>query len=53
MENYDVIIIGGGPMGLATLAELSKSDKQTLLIEQFSFINQKGSSAGLSRQFRV
>ena len=53
MKDYDVIIIGGGPMGLATAAELSKSDKNTLLIEQFDFINQKGSSAGLSRQFRV
>ena len=54
MENYDVIIVGGGPMGLATAAELSKYDnKQTLVLEQFDFINQKGSSAGLSRQFRV
>lgn len=53
MKQYDVIVIGGGPMGLATVAELSKSDKQTLLIEKFSFINQNGSSAGLSRQFRV
>ncbi len=53
MKNYDVIVIGGGPIGLAASAELSKSDKQTLVIEQFSFINQKGSSAGLSRQFRV
>ena len=53
MENYDVIVIGGGPMGLAAAAELSGSEYQTLLIEQFNFINQKGSSAGLSRQFRV
>ena len=54
MKQFDVIIIGGGPMGLATAAELSKTkDKQTLLIEKFSFINQEGSSAGLSRQFRV
>jgi len=53
MKNYDVIVIGGGPMGLATAAELSKSDKNTLVLEQYNFINQKGSSAGLSRQFRV
>lgn len=54
MKQYDVIVIGGGPMGLATAAELSKSkNKQTLLIEKFNFINQEGSSAGLSRQFRV
>lgn len=53
MKQYDVIVIGGGPMGLATAAELSKTDKSTLLIEQYNFINQKGSSAGMSRQFRV
>ncbi|MGB5980406.1 MAG: FAD-dependent oxidoreductase, partial [Cyclobacteriaceae bacterium] len=53
MKNYDVIIVGGGPMGLATAAELSKTDQRTLVLEQFGFINQKGSSAGLSRQFRV
>ncbi|WP_271711653.1 FAD-dependent oxidoreductase [Marinigracilibium pacificum] len=53
MKYYDTIIIGGGPMGLATAAELSKSNCQTLLLERFSFINQNGSSAGLSRQFRV
>lgn len=54
MKKYDIIVIGGGPIGLATAAELSKSkDKQTLLIERFNFINQEGSSSGLSRQFRV
>ncbi len=53
MKHYDVIVIGGGPMGLATAAELSKTDKSTLLIEQYNFINEKGSSAGMSRQFRV
>ncbi|MEQ9426034.1 MAG: FAD-dependent oxidoreductase [Cyclobacteriaceae bacterium] len=53
MDNYDVVVIGGGPMGLATAAQLSKTDNKTLLVEQFNFINQQGSSAGLSRQFRV
>ena len=52
MEKYDVIVIGGGPMGLATAAELSKTEKTIMLLEQFDFINQYGSSAGLSRQFR-
>lgn len=53
MKKYDVIVVGGGPMGLATAAELSSHNKKILLIEQYSFINQKGSSAGLSRQFRI
>ena len=53
MTKYDVIVIGGGPMGLATAAELSNSNKETLLVDKYGFINQNGSSAGLSRQFRV
>ncbi|WP_281987677.1 FAD-dependent oxidoreductase [Aquimarina aggregata] len=51
--DYDIIIIGGGAMGLSTAAELSTSGKKTLVLEQFGFFNDKGSSAGLSRQFRV
>lgn len=31
--NYDVIVIGGGPAGLAAAAKLSKSGLKTLLIE--------------------
>lgn len=50
---YDIIIIGGGAMGLATAAELANTKKKVLVLEQFGFFNDKGSSAGLSRQFRV
>jgi glycine/D-amino acid oxidase-like deaminating enzyme len=51
--NYDVIVIGGGPMGLSTAYHLSKRNTRTLLLEQFTFFNQLGSSAGVSRQFRL
>ncbi len=50
---YDIIIIGGGAMGLSTAYQLSKTDKKVLVLEQFGFLNNKGSSAGASRQFRV
>src|SRR5579872_5438834 len=50
---YDVIVIGGGPNGLATAYQLSKRGKRTLVVEQFTFLNQSGSSAGVSRQFRI
>jgi glycine/D-amino acid oxidase-like deaminating enzyme len=54
MKNYEVIVIGGGAVGLATASELAKQpEKRTLVLEGFDFINQKGSSAGLSRQFRI
>lgn len=53
MENYDAIVIGGGPMGLSTAFHLSRQKTKTLLLEQFTFFNQLGSSAGVSRQFRL
>src|ERR1041385_56808 len=52
-RNYDVIVIGGGPMGLSTAFHLSRRKARTLLLEQFTFFNQLGSSAGMSRQFRL
>jgi glycine/D-amino acid oxidase-like deaminating enzyme len=50
---FDVIVIGGGSLGLATGYELGKRNAKTLVLERFSFINQQGSSAGISRQFRI
>lgn len=52
-ENYDVIVIGGGAIGLATAYHLGKRKSKALVLEQFTFINQLGSSAGVSRQFRI
>ncbi|UUC45855.1 FAD-dependent oxidoreductase [Flavobacterium cerinum] len=50
---YDVIVIGGGPMGLSAAYYLGKREAKTLVLEQFTFANQQGSSAGVSRQFRI
>lgn len=52
-EVYDVIVIGGGAIGLATAYQLAKHNTKTLVLERFSFLNQNGSSAGVSRQFRI
>jgi glycine/D-amino acid oxidase-like deaminating enzyme len=52
-QSYDVIIVGGGPVGLSTAYHLSKRNTRTLILEQFTFLNQLGSSAGVSRQFRI
>ena len=40
-------------MGLSAAYHLSKRNARTLLLEQFTFFNQLGSSAGVSRQFRI
>lgn len=53
MNNFDVIIIGGGSMGLSTAYQLSKENVKTLVLERFAFRNQLGSSAGITRQFRL
>ncbi|MEI6411362.1 MAG: FAD-dependent oxidoreductase [Bacteroidota bacterium] len=52
-NHFDVIVIGGGAMGLAAAYHLGKRQAKTLVLEQFTFVNQLGSSAGVSRQFRI
>lgn len=52
-DRYDVIVIGGGAIGLATAYHLSQRKSKTLVLEQFDFKNQLGSSAGVSRQYRI
>jgi glycine/D-amino acid oxidase-like deaminating enzyme len=52
-DQYDAIVIGGGPIGQAAAYSLSRRGARSLLLEQFTFGNQLGSSAGVSRQFRL
>ena len=41
---YDVIIVGGGPIGLSAAYQCLKKQQSVLLIEKFSFHNDYGSS---------
>jgi glycine/D-amino acid oxidase-like deaminating enzyme len=52
-NEYDAIVIGGGPLGLAAAYHLSQREAKTLVLERFRCINQQGSSAGVTRQFRI
>lgn len=51
--DYDVIVIGGGPMGLAAAYNCAKAGQSVLVLEQFNFFNQSGSSNDLVRMFRT
>jgi glycine/D-amino acid oxidase-like deaminating enzyme len=52
-DKYDLIVIGGGSMGLSTAYHASRRKMKTLVIEQYGYFNNAGSSAGESRQYRV
>ena len=51
--SYDVIVIGVGAMGSATIYELAKRGKRVLGIERFDIPNDQGSSHGVNRIIRL
>jgi sarcosine oxidase/L-pipecolate oxidase len=52
-NQYDVVVIGGGPIGLASAYRCAKAGKSVLLLERFNFFNQSGSSNDMVRMFRT
>lgn len=50
---YDVVVVGGGPIGLATAYEVAKSGHSVVVLEQNNFFNQAGSSGDLMRMYRT
>lgn len=52
-NEYDVIVIGGGAIGLAAAYSCAKKGKKTLVLEAANFFNQSGSSGDLMRMFRT
>ncbi|KAH9927099.1 FAD/NAD(P)-binding domain-containing protein [Epithele typhae] len=50
---YDVVVIGGGPVGLSTALECAKAGQKVLVLEQSVFFNYSGSSGDLVRMFRT
>jgi sarcosine oxidase len=49
----DVVVVGGGVMGLATAYALAREGRDALVLEQFRLGHTRGSSHGASRIFRL
>ncbi|ANN16029.1 hypothetical protein SD37_10515 [Amycolatopsis orientalis] len=49
----DVIVIGGGVVGLAAAYAAARRGQRTVLLERRSFFHDETASSGLSRQFRL
>jgi hypothetical protein len=45
---YEVVVVGGGPAGIATAVAAGRAGRSTLLIERYGFLGGAGTAAGLS-----
>lgn len=46
--DYDVVVAGGGPAGIAAALAAGRTGRRTLLIERYGFLGGAGTAAGLS-----
>jgi hypothetical protein len=45
---YDVIVLGGGPAGIAACVAAARAGRRTLLIERYGFLGGMGTAAGVT-----
>jgi hypothetical protein len=45
---YDVVVLGGGPAGIAAAAAAGATGRRTLLIERYGFLGGMGTAAGVT-----
>lgn len=52
-STYDLVVVGAGPVGLATAWEAGRRGHRVLVLEQFDAFTELGSSGGTERQWRL
>ena len=45
---YDVIVLGGGPAGIAAAVSAARAGRSTLLVERYGFLGGMGTAAGVT-----
>jgi hypothetical protein len=45
---YDVVVLGGGPAGIAAAVAASRTGRSTLLVERYGFLGGMGTAAGVT-----
>src|SRR5258707_14456280 len=45
---YDVVVLGGGPAGIAAAAAAGAQGRRTLLVERYGFLGGMGTAAGVT-----
>lgn len=48
LDEVDVLVLGGGPAGLAAAAAAARSGARTLLVERYGFLGGMGTAAGVT-----
>src|SRR6476660_200222 len=45
---YDVVVLGGGPAGIAAAVAAARTGRSTLLVERYGFLGGMGTAAGVT-----
>lgn len=48
MGEYEVVVLGGGPAGIAAAAAAGRAGRSTILVERYGFLGGAGTAAGLA-----
>src|SRR5688572_24358942 len=48
MAEHEVVVLGGGPAGIAAAAAASRAGRSTMLVERYGFLGGAGTAAGLA-----